>query len=451
MRMTHLIIKLKRVSLALLALLMAGLIASLPGASSAASAATATPAKTGVVCTYGTSFTLTAKKGYISLPDGNTSFMWSYALGNGAFQMPGPVLCVNEGATVTITLNNTLPEDTSLAIPGLDNVLANGAASQPQFNGTGDLTSLAQVAAKTSGTMVYSFVASQPGTYVYESGTDQAKQIQMGLFGALIVKAKAAGLPGLLAGGAYAYNRADSAYNNDKEYLMITSELDPDLHQAVERSYPYDITKYHPRYWQINGRSFPDTIADNNTSWLPNQPYGSMVQIQPTDATANPYPALVRYINVGMLNHPFHPHGNHGRVIGRDGRALASPAGEDLSYEKYLIMLGAGQTWDVTYKWTDVTGWNPTTNPIPVTLPQQQDLTYKGGITWYSGSPYLGYQDDLPTGTTSYNQCGEYYQVWHSHALNEAANYDLGFGGMFTLQRIDPPTALQNQTGRKCS
>ena len=28
--------------------------------------------------------------------------------------------------------------------------------------------------------------------------------------------------------------------------------------------------------------------------------------------------------------------------------------------------------------------------------------------------------------------------VWHSHALYEVANYDAGFGGMLTLERIDP-------------
>ena len=80
-----------------------------------------------------------------------------------------------------------------------------------------------------------------------------------------------------------------------------------------------------------------------------------------------------------------------------------------------------------------------------MTLPQQQNLTYKDAATWYSGSPYLGVQDDLPVGVTSYNQCGEYYHVWHSHALNEAANYDTGFGGMFTLQRVDPPPSPFNK------
>jgi hypothetical protein len=38
----------------------------------------------------------------------------------------------------------------------------------------------------------------------------------------------------------------------------------------------------------------------------------------------------------------------------------------------------------------------------------------------------------------SQNICGEWYFPWHSHALNEFANFDQGFGGMATLLRIDP-------------
>ncbi len=444
MRLAQIKTRIRGLSLALVALVMTGLVAGLPSQSQEAFAAVN---KTGVVCTTGAAgsptFNLTAKSGYISLPDGNTAFMWSYANGSGTFQLPGPVLCVNEGDNVTIVLNNTLGEDTSIAFPALENVTVNGVPAQPQFDSGGNLTSLTNVATKSGGSVTYKFLANQPGTFVYQSGTDQGKQINMGLFGAIIVRPNVTGLPALPSGVGYAYKRADSAFNLSNEYIMITSELDPDLHQAVERNQAYDITKQHPRYWQINGRSFPDTIADNGAAWLSTQPYGSMVRMQPYNTSLTSpshYPGLVHYINVGMLNHPFHPHGNHGRVIGRDGRALASPGNEDLSYEKYLILLGAGQTWDVTYQWTDVSQWNPATKPIPVTVPQQQNLTFKDGVTWYSGSPYLGLKDDLPTGTTSYNQCGEYYQVWHSHALNEAANYDLGFGGMFTLQRIDPPS-----------
>jgi hypothetical protein len=305
-------------------------------------------------------------------------------------------------------------------------VLANGVASMPVVSGS-TITSLAPTAA-INGTVTYSFVANQPGTYLYHSGTDIGKQVQMGLYGALVVR------PSL--GAQYAYS-STTQFNPATEYVMLTSEVDPALHQAIEFGQTYNYTTYHPRYWLINGRAFPDTIAANGAPWLPSQPYSAFVHMRPRDAS-NPYPALVRYLNVGTLNHPFHPHGNHGRVIARDGRVLEGSAGQDLSYEKFLVMLGSGQTWDATYDWIDVEGWSPS-NQIPVTIPQQQNLTYKDNATWYSGSPYLGYQDDLPVGVTSYNECGEYYHVWHSHALNEAANFDAGFGGMFTLQRIDPP------------
>jgi len=78
------------------------------------------------------SFVLTAQDGYITTPDGNSIYMWGYSNGSGAYQDPGPVLCVNEGDAVTITLRNTLPVATSIQFPGMTGVLANGAPSQPQ-------------------------------------------------------------------------------------------------------------------------------------------------------------------------------------------------------------------------------------------------------------------------------------------------------------------------------
>jgi FtsP/CotA-like multicopper oxidase with cupredoxin domain len=386
--------------------------------------------ESGIVCTATPgphpSFALTATSGFVSVPDGNTIFMWSYAGPSGSFQLPGPTLCVEQGDTVTIALQNDLPEPVSIVFPGQVGVMANGSPSQPVFDGS-TLTSLAP-AAEPGDSVTYSFIASRPGTYIYESGTDPVKQIQMGLYGALVVRPT--------DHPEWAYD-ASSTFDPSHETVMLLSEVDPDLHQAVERGQAYDSTAYHPRYWMINGRSFPDTIAPNGAPWLPSQPYGSLVHIEPTDA-AHPYPALIRYLNVGSLNHPFHPHGNHGRVIARDGRPLEGTSGEDLSYEKFLVLVGAGQTWDTTFDWTDEELWTPA-NPIPVPLPQPQNVTYKDDATWYSGSPYLGQTDELPVGVTSFNECGEFYHVAHSHALNEAANYDAGFGGMLTLIRIDPP------------
>jgi FtsP/CotA-like multicopper oxidase with cupredoxin domain len=390
-----------------------------------------TLAASGLVCTTSPtgSFDLTARDGRVDTPDGNNIYMWSYASGNGEFQLPGPNLCVNQGDTVTVTLKNKLPEPVSIIFPGQTGVQSDGSPSQPEYAG-GKLTGMT-TSAPPGAEVTYSFVASEPGTYVYQSGTDMAKQVQMGLFGALVVRP--AGQPG------QAYADAGTKFNAGTEYVMLMSEIDPDLHRAVEMGMKYDITKYHPRYWMLNGRSFPDTILPNGAAALPYQPYSGFVQQQPYDATTNPDPALVRYLNVGSRAHPFHPHGNHGRVIARDGRLLQGETGQDTSYEKFLVLVGAAQTMDVTYSWTDVEHWQPATNPIPVALPQEQNTTYKGGETWYSGSPYLGVADDLPVGVTTYNECGEYYQMWHSHALNEAANYEAAFGGMTTLQRIDPP------------
>ena len=61
--------------------------------------------------------------------------MWGYSSGFDAFQHPGPVLCVNEGDTVTVILHNTLPEAASIVFPGQDGVLADGAPAQPEVDG----------------------------------------------------------------------------------------------------------------------------------------------------------------------------------------------------------------------------------------------------------------------------------------------------------------------------
>ncbi len=395
---------------------------------------------TGIVCTsgYGTNptFTLTTKTGYINLPDGNTMFMWGYSEGSNPFQHPGPVLCVNEGDTVTIILQNNLAEDASIVFPGQENVLANGVAAQPQFDGGGNLTSLTNVAAANGGSVTYSFVASEPGTYLYQSGTNPRKQVSMGLFGALIVR------PAM--GADHAYNRADSQFMPQEEFMVLLSEIDPYQHQAAENGLPYNLDNYKPRYWLINGRGFPDSIADNYASWLPSQPYGALARIHEfndetlpdTDPNYHPYPGMIRYLNVGSENYPFHPHGNNGLVIGRDGRALETPTGDDLSFEKFDINIGPGQTWDVIFKWYDAEQYDETANPVDVTIPQIPNMVY--GI-FYSGSPYLGGTGTIPTGGEGLNQCGEYYIISHNHALYQITSWGVNMTGPITYLRIDPP------------
>src|SRR5215470_16567998 len=386
--------------------------------------------KTGMVCTPGSlagstrTFNLVAKTGHIETPDGNSVFMWSYANAdapdNGAFQSPGPVLCANQGETVTVNLTNNLGEPSSVIFPGQDS---------PVSSSGGSAGLLTQEAGANGGTVSYSFQASQPGTYLYESGSDPVKQDEMGLYGALVIR------PSIGAG--YAYDAA-TQFDPAREYLLLLSELDPDLHHAVETGATYDINAVRDRYFSINGRQFPDTVQDNSSTLLPNQPYGALVRIRPNTA-ANPLPALVRIINVGLLNHPFHPHGNHTTQIAQDGRLLLSPGGAAASTEHFGETIASGATEDYLLRWDDRDSWDPNVNPLPVPPPNYRDVFFKDANTWYSGSPYLGYKGTLPVGVSSQNICGEWYFPWHSHALNEFSNFDQGFGGMGTLLRVDPP------------
>jgi FtsP/CotA-like multicopper oxidase with cupredoxin domain len=417
----------------------------------------------GVACdrnSDGGVYNLDARSGYATTPDGNSIYMWSYGDSTGAFQLPGPTLCVHSGDKVTVVLHNTLPEPTSIVFSGQTAITANGAVAQPQFTTPGDpstpVTSLVQPAAP-NGSMTYQFTAGRPGTYLYSSGTDVTKQRQMGLYGGLIVRP---------AGGSrdnYGNDLANSKFKADAEYLFLLSEVDPDLHLAVERHQPYDYKSSKARYFMINGRSMPDTLAPNYAAWLPSQPYGATVHVQPYDVNINPDAALIRYLNAGSEDYPFHPHGSSETVITRDGAPSVNAAGQDSTYDKYLIDVAPGQSVDAKMIWAneyDPQGKKVSQGgscsdgttadvgvcqalPSDIQLPQLQDqIVGPGTETWFSENPYLGAPGGIgpiPNGVVQNNECGEYYHIAHSHALYQATNYGASFGGMMTLFRIDPP------------
>ena len=389
--------------------------------------------KTGMVCTPGTlagttrTFDLVANTGFIQTPDGNHLFMWSYAVDPVAdptdlwpnFQSPGPVLCANEGETVRVHLRNPgLPEATSIVFPGQDSAVT----------ATGGSPGLLTTEAPVGGVVTYEFAASNPGTYLYESGSNISKQVEMGLYGALVIRPS--------AGATFAYDASSTEFGSGLEFMLILAEIDPALHHAVETGGTYDFTTLHNHYFTVNGRSFPDTLQDNGSDLLPTQPYGALVRIP----AHTPKPALIRMLNAGADNHPFHPHGNHTREIAQDGRLFLGPGGARASTERFGETIGSGQTKDYLLSWDDVDGWapSPPSKQLPVAQPNYRNLTFKDGTTWYSGSPYLGYKGTLPTGTVSLNVCGEWYFPLHSHALNEFTNFDEPFGGMATLLRVDP-------------
>jgi manganese oxidase len=392
----------------------------------------------GIPGVTGTNFNFTAKADYISTPDGNSILMWGYALNDERMQYPGPTLIVNEGDTITISLNNRLSVPVSIVFPGQSGVVASGGVP-------GLLTNEAPADNGVT-TVTYTFVASNPGTYTYYSGTRPELQVEMGLVGALIVRP-------MMDPMHQAYNHMDSMF--DHEYLFLLTEIDPVIHELVafNRMNEIDNTTYWPVYWLINGRAAPDTMAMDNDPLLPTQPYSCMPMMHPGDKV------LMRMIGAGRDMHPFHTHGNHHRVIARDGRLLGSTpsSGTDLSELAFTTTVIPGSTADALYTWTgeklgwDIYGHSPGDplepneyapdhgKPFPVIMPTNQDLTF--GL-WYSGSPFLGALGTLPPGEGGFNPNGGFFFMWHSHNEKEITNNDIFPGGLMTMIVIEHPSVM---------
>ncbi len=377
---------------------------------------------------------LTARDGHILTPDGASIYMWGFAVGSGAMQYPGPTLIVRQGASVQINLRNTLTTPVSMVFPGQVGVTAAGGAA-------GALT---REAPPNGGTVSYHFTAHQPGTYLYQSGTRQDLQVEMGLVGALIVRP---------AVSTQAYDHAATVF--DQEYLFLLTEIDPDVHAAIEAGRPAraDMTAFWPVYWFINGRCSPDTMLPAFAPWLPHQPYDCQPAMLPGEKL------LMRLVGAGRDAHPFHFHGNNAAILARDGRMLESQpgvSGPDLAGSEFTITVAPGQTTDAVFEWTgaklgwDIYGHTSTNEPMqpheyapdhgkpfPVILPSDMDLTYGGH---YSGSPFLGGMGMLPPAHEGLNPHGAFMFMWHSHNEKEIVNNNVFPGGMSTMMMVMPPT-----------
>jgi FtsP/CotA-like multicopper oxidase with cupredoxin domain len=240
------------------------------------------------------SIDLCAKTGTITVA-GNSVPIWGYVVkptgvacaDAPAPTLPGPALEVDDDESVTIRLFNALSEATSLVFPGQTGMVP-------------DTTGVAPGSSRT-----YTFTASEPGTYLYESGRNSARQVAMGLHGGLVVRPSTAG---------QAYGGAATAY--DSEALLVLSEIDPALN-AAPTTFP--MGSYKPRYWLINGKAFPQT---------------DMISADAGDRL------LLRWLNAGNSHQTMTLLGSHQRVIATDAAPERHP------YDVVSQTIAAGQTVD---------------------------------------------------------------------------------------------------------
>lgn len=203
-------------------------------------------------------FWLRAESFVKTLPDGRAVTMWGYApctgvnTGCGPATVPGPALTVPAGEALTINLyNNGLPEGVSVTIPGQPAPTDGVLPVQVVRNPDGRIRAFAhEVAAGASRDYVWPAGAIKPGSYLYQSASHPAVQVQMGLYGALESDAAAGNV----------YGVPETAYAAD--VTLLYSEIDPSLHDAVAageygpgRAMTSTID-YRPEYFLVNGEPF---------------------------------------------------------------------------------------------------------------------------------------------------------------------------------------------------
>ncbi|WP_407345465.1 multicopper oxidase domain-containing protein [Pengzhenrongella phosphoraccumulans] len=195
---------------------------------------------------------------------------------------PGPVLVVNQGDTVSVTLHNALAEPVSLAFPGQP-----ASAFSAGLSGTAEEVGTAPGAATT-----YTFTAGRAGTFAYEAGhtAGGARQVAMGLAGALVVRPA--------DGSAYGSPAGFPATTYDDDAVVVLSELDPALNAAPAT---FDMRNFAPAYRLINGKPYPSTDPIS---------------------TDQGHKVLVRYVNVGSQTHTMSLLGADQTQVATDGHAL---------------------------------------------------------------------------------------------------------------------------------
>lgn len=268
--------------------------AAAPAAAPARAEAAATlPATTCTLAGRTRTCELWAKPTSVSLPAGSVPpsvAAWGYAdSAGGPATVPGPTLVATKGETLRVVLHNELTVATSLALP-----------QQPVRSD--------RSGAAPGGSHTYLLALSRPGTFSYEAGltAEGPRQVAMGLGGMLVVRPQRSGS---------AYGASASSY--DDETAIILQSVDPAM---AANPVGFDLGRWAPRYWLLNGRSYPDT----------------------TDvATAPGHRVLLRIANVGVEDRSVSLVGGVFQTVVADaGFALARP------YTVLAETVPAGSTLD---------------------------------------------------------------------------------------------------------
>ena len=189
-------------------------------------------------------------------------------------------------------------------------------------------------------------------------------------------------------------------------------DIDPDLHQAVERNQAYDVTTQARRRTgrSTAGRSRTRS-PDNNASWLPQQPYASSWSRRCRRRGGQP---AARARPLRQRRRPTTTRSTRTATTSADrpGRAAScsTRAARSSSMEAFTRTVGAGQTYDLLFRWENVDSLNTGVQPGAGADPRATATSpSRTGRATTAAARTSGRRAALPRGVISYNGCGEYY------------------------------------------
>src|SRR2546422_784623 len=157
----------------------------------------------------------------------------------------------------------------------------------------------------------------------------------------------------------------------------------------------------------------PDDMDPNYAFEYPHQPYNGNPHMHPGEQV------LLRIIGQGRWQHPFHEHGNHVRILGRDGNLILSTSDSATTPALagpllFTTTTTPGQAMDGIFYWTGK-GPNATVRAVGST-----------GTT-------------PPSGTIANSPTDEagFAFMWHSHNEREITTNNVFPGGMLMMMLVD--------------
>lgn len=239
-------------------------------------------------------------------PDGGATQipMWGFAAdtSQACNSLPtwnvGPQLTDTDlvGGNLTVNLRNCLSEGVSIVIPGQPAIFS--PVTAVDSSGRTRITAFTTEAAPGV-TQSYTWTGVKAGTYIYQSGSHPAKQVQMGLYGALTV-------------GTYAGTSGD--------VTLLYSEIDPLLHSPPAAATPLG---YKPRHYLVNGKE---------------------IQTSALTAGDTAQPTVLRMLNAGLDFHVPALNGGYMIQVAEDGNPYP------FAKEQYSVNLAAGKTIDALWQ-----------------------------------------------------------------------------------------------------